>query len=113
MTSIYEAITIRSVLKCHDTNRGYLKIWYLYVLSTVQLLQVVNASLNLPIYWCVGTTFKAALSKYLLSCTPSFRKNQERSRRPSLMPLNPPKPSIAPENGTTVNCKLSPHLSDT
>ena len=40
MTSIYEALTIKSVLECRKRKRGYLKIWYLYVLSTIQLLQV-------------------------------------------------------------------------
>ena len=70
MTSIYEALTIQSVLTCHDSNKGFLKIWYLYILSTVQLLQVVNASLNLPIYWCVGTSFKETLCKYLLKLKP-------------------------------------------
>ena len=112
MTSIYEAFTIKSVLKCHETNKGYLKIWYLYILSTVQLLQVVNASLNLPIYWCVGTTFKAALTKYLLMCKVNFNSNHGRSRRPSTMPLDPPKPTVAPEIGVTVNTQLSPNLGD-
>ena len=42
MTSIYEALTIKSVLECHKRRRGYLKIWYLYVLSTIQLLQVME-----------------------------------------------------------------------
>ena len=40
MTCIYEALTIKSVLVCHKKRKGYLKIWYLYVLSTIQLLQV-------------------------------------------------------------------------
>ena len=29
--------------------------------------QVVNASLNLPIYWCVGTSFKIAFKKLFCS----------------------------------------------
>ena len=40
MTSIFEALTIRSVRECQKRNKGYLQIWYLYVLSTIQLLQV-------------------------------------------------------------------------
>ena len=83
MTSIFEALTIRSVRECQKRNKGYLQIWYLYVLSTIQLLQVgrggwstdqhiltnscvqvVNSSLNLPIYYCVGSSFKTALKKY-------------------------------------------------
>ena len=89
MTSIYEGFTIQSVLKCHDTNQGYLKIWYLYILSIVQLLQVVNASLNLPIYWFVGTTFKETLRKYLLMWKPSFCKNQISTRHQSALSLKP------------------------
>merc|ERR1712106_720264 len=81
LTSLYEAITIMSVLKCHETNQGYLKIWYLYILSTVQFLQVLNASLNLPIYWFFGTSFKPALLKHLISCQPSN----------STISLDPPK----------------------
>eukprot|EP00092_Neocalanus_flemingeri_P018501 GFUD01020026.1.p1 GENE.GFUD01020026.1~~GFUD01020026.1.p1 ORF type:complete len:416 (-),score=82.55 GFUD01020026.1:407-1654(-) len=93
MTSIYEGVTIRSVLKCHDTKQGYLKIWYLYILSTIQLLQVVNASLNFPIYWILGATYKATFSKNLLMCEPSFHKNQERTKQPSAL-LEPAKPSF-------------------
>eukprot|EP00092_Neocalanus_flemingeri_P095536 GFUD01121553.1.p1 GENE.GFUD01121553.1~~GFUD01121553.1.p1 ORF type:complete len:347 (+),score=65.60 GFUD01121553.1:153-1193(+) len=81
ITSIYEGVTIRSVLKCHDTNQGYLKIWYLYILSIIQLLQVVNASLNLPIYWILGTTCEATVSKNMLMCKPSFHKNQVRTKQ--------------------------------
>jgi len=64
MTSIYEAVTIRSVIQCHKRKRGYLRIWYLYALSTIQFLQVLNSSLNLPIYYYVGSSFKIALKKY-------------------------------------------------
>ena len=34
--------------------QGITPIWYLYAMASVQLLQVVNTSLNLPIYWLVG-----------------------------------------------------------
>ena len=40
VVSIYESFTIGAVLECHRKNKGYLKIWYLYVLSTIQFLQV-------------------------------------------------------------------------
>ena len=98
MTSIYEAVTIHSVLKCHDANKGYMKIWYLYVQSTVQLLQLINASLNLPIYWCVGTSFKATLRKYLPNCNVSLRLVRNSPSQPSNLPLNPSKPSTAQIN---------------
>ena len=40
MTGIFEAVTIRSVLICQEKGDGYLKIWYLYLLNMVNLLQV-------------------------------------------------------------------------
>ena len=48
MTSVYEAVTIRSVIQCHKRKRGYLRIWYLYALSTIQFLQVqlINGALK-------------------------------------------------------------------
>ena len=42
VVSIYESFTIGAVLEYHRKNKGYLKIWYLYVLSTIQLLQVIH-----------------------------------------------------------------------
>ena len=50
MTSIYEAVTIRSVIQCHKRKRGYLRIWYLYALSTIQFLQVNMKNLHWR-YW--------------------------------------------------------------
>ena len=40
LTSLYEAATIQSVVRCQSRGRGYLEIWYLYLLSVIQLLQV-------------------------------------------------------------------------
>jgi len=50
---------------CSARGRGYLHIWYLYVQAALQLLQVLNASQNLPIYWFVGSQFKNTAKKYL------------------------------------------------
>ena len=43
---------------------------------TNSCVQVVNSSLNLPIYYCVGSSFKTALKKYFQldqchSCPPA------------------------------------------
>ena len=61
MTSIFEALTIRSVRECQKRNKGFLQIWYLYVLSTIQLLQVgwggwskVNRSTHSNQQLCAG-----------------------------------------------------------
>ena len=37
--SIYEAITIQYVLKCSQKRKGFYTIWYLYVQTTLQLVQ--------------------------------------------------------------------------
>ena len=34
--------------------QGITPIWYIYAMASVQLLQVVNTSVNFPIYWFVG-----------------------------------------------------------
>ena len=34
--------------------QGITPIWYVYAMASVQLLQVVNTSVNFPIYWFVG-----------------------------------------------------------
>jgi len=74
MTGIFEAVTISSVLICQEKNEGYLKIWYLYLLTVVNLLQVMNASLNLPIYWFVGSSFRETLLKDVESLKAAFLK---------------------------------------
>ena len=35
-------------------GQGITPIWYVYAMASVQLLQVVNTSVNFPIYWFVG-----------------------------------------------------------
>ena len=110
MTNIYEAITINSVLRCHDNNKGFLKIWYLYILSLINLLMVVNASLNLPIYWCVGTAFKAALSKYLQVCKITKQCSSYGKARPPATPADQPISGVTPDIGTTVNTQLATHV---
>ena len=42
MAGIFEAVTINAVLNCQEKGRGYLEIWYLYLLTIVNLLQVIN-----------------------------------------------------------------------
>ena len=52
MTSMFEAVTIGSVLACQGKGQGYLRIWYLYLLNGVNLLQVSGycAKFELKIY---------------------------------------------------------------
>jgi hypothetical protein len=45
-------------MKCRD--KGYLGIpvWFLYLPAIVRFLQVVNAAVNFPIYFLMGTAFR-------------------------------------------------------
>ena len=73
VTSIYEATNIHSILDCRDKRMDNTPLWFMYVTATVQLLmvisinsfqflqyslQVVNASINLPIYFFAGKAFR-------------------------------------------------------
>ena len=40
MTGLFEAVTIGSVLACQGKGQGFLRIWYLYLLNVINLLQV-------------------------------------------------------------------------
>jgi len=70
--SVYEAITIQHLMSCTDKGKGYYHIWYLYVQAALQLLQVLNSSQNLPIYWNVGSGFKNTLTKQIKSIFSCF-----------------------------------------
>ena len=72
--SLYEAANINSIVVCQNKNKvrrgggggglfpllilsdlqGITPIWYIYVMASVQLLQLVNTSVNFIIYWFVG-----------------------------------------------------------
>jgi len=58
VTSIYEAANIHSILDCRDKGRDKTPIWFMYITNAVQLLMVVNASVNLPIFFFAGKTFR-------------------------------------------------------
>ena len=65
--SVYEAIHIQSILECRDKRMDNTPLWYMFVTAAVQLLMVINASFNLPIYFFAGQHFRDALSD-TLSC---------------------------------------------
>merc|ERR1712130_738174 len=67
LLSCYEGAMISSILHCQAKNKGITPIWYLYAMASVQLLQVVNTSLNFPIYWMVGNFRETCLG--LLPCS--------------------------------------------
>ena len=46
VTGLLEAVTIGSVLACQEKGQGYLRIWHLYLLNGVNLLQVTPQSIT-------------------------------------------------------------------
>ncbi|XP_023326792.1 uncharacterized protein LOC111700184 isoform X2 [Eurytemora carolleeae] len=66
LTSVYEASTIQDVLYCRGKEKEYRGIWYLYIQLVVQLMMLVNCSINLPVYLLVSTPFRTTCRKYLL-----------------------------------------------
>ena len=65
VTSVYEAAHIGSILTCRDRGMGHTPLWYMFVTAAVQLLMVINASFNLPIYLFAGQHFRETLSEML------------------------------------------------
>merc|ERR1712096_2486 len=70
--SVYEAAMINSILHCQSKRLGITPIWYLYAMASVQLLQVINTSLNFPIYWFVGNFRETFINLFRLN---KFRTN--------------------------------------
>lgn len=66
--SVYEAAMINSILHCQSKRLGITPIWYLYAMASVQLLQVINTSLNFPIYWFVGTFRETFINLFSFKC---------------------------------------------
>jgi len=72
VTSIYEAANIHSILNCRDKRKDRTPLWFMYVTVAVQLLMVANASLNLPIYFFAGKSFRENSIEFLKSFVPVF-----------------------------------------
>jgi len=78
---MYEAGTIHSVLGCRERGQNITPLWLLYLTQSVQLgmvgmmailhrvfslfFEVVNASTNFPIYFCVGQLFRTTTLRLL------------------------------------------------
>ena len=65
VTSVYEAANIQSILTCRDKRMDNTPTWFMFVTAAVQLLMVVNASFNLPIYLFAGQHFRDTLCDML------------------------------------------------
>jgi len=72
VTSIYEAANIHSILDCRDKGRDKTPIWFMYITNAVQLLMVVNASVNLPIFFFAGKTFREVTINILRCVLPNW-----------------------------------------
>jgi hypothetical protein len=53
------------ILDCISRGKLGIPIWFLYINPVVKFLQVMNASVNFPIYFIMGKTFKKAFLKML------------------------------------------------
>ena len=65
VTSVYEAANIQSILTCRDKRMDNTPTWFMFVTAAVQLLMVVNASFNLPIYMLAGPNFRQTMCEML------------------------------------------------
>eukprot|EP00092_Neocalanus_flemingeri_P014437 GFUD01015576.1.p1 GENE.GFUD01015576.1~~GFUD01015576.1.p1 ORF type:complete len:498 (+),score=105.88 GFUD01015576.1:152-1645(+) len=72
VTSIYEAANIHSILDCREKGQDKTPLWFMYVTAAVQLLMVVNASLNLPIYFFAGKSFRETSMQLIRCFLPPF-----------------------------------------
>ena len=59
--SRYEAATINQTLMCRTLNFRAVPIWFIYLPEITKLLLVVNAAVNFPIYYFMGTAFRTAM----------------------------------------------------
>ena len=50
--------TVNTILICDDHHQLGNPIWFLYIGPLVKFLQVFNASINFPIYYLMGTSFR-------------------------------------------------------
>ena len=64
-----------SSLNIFSVLQGITPFWYLYAMASVQLLQVINTSLNFPIYWFIGNFRQTFIN--LLPCK-AFRSDHSK-----------------------------------
>ena len=59
----YEAVRMSNdnpILRCNDSSLLGVPIWFLYITPFVKFLQILNAAINFPIYYFMGTSFRNA-----------------------------------------------------
>jgi len=85
--SLYEAINIHSIQLCQKKGKINTPTWFMFVTLAVQLLMVVNAAFNLPVYFFAGHHFRDALYQ-LLGFKPSLPGNDVDSPKVQLKNVN-------------------------
>ena len=55
--------------------QGFTPIWFIYIMASVQLLQLFNASINFPIYWFVGNFRETFLKIFCRFHCTSFKSS--------------------------------------
>ena len=56
--NLYEALAIKSIRDCIDSGEVYYSIWAHLAIDCSRLMQVVNSSVNIIIYYCLSTSFR-------------------------------------------------------
>jgi len=101
VTSIYEAANIHSILDCREKGQDKTPLWFMYVTAAVQLLMVVNASLNLPIYFFAGKSFRETSLDLIRCFIPPFiiRFDQEDNTDGNVSTVGPSTPAVEQVEG--------------
>ena len=56
--NLYEALVIKSFRDCQEAGEIYYSVWAYLAIDFSRLMQVVNSSVNIIIYYCLSTSFR-------------------------------------------------------
>ena len=56
--NLYEALVIKNFQECQDVGEIYYSVWAYLAIDFSRLMQVVNSSVNIIIYYCLSTSFR-------------------------------------------------------
>ena len=74
----YELATMEKTRACEKAGQLNLNLWTTLAVITSQLLLVVNSSVNMVVYCCLGSKFRAEVFKTAKSISSTVRKPFER-----------------------------------
>ena len=74
----YELATMEKTRACEKAGKLNLHLWPTLAVITSQLLLVVNSSVNMVVYCCLGSKFRAEVFKTAKSISSTVRKPFQR-----------------------------------